>query len=429
MRFSRFVLPGIIAVVTWTSSNLQWGGDNWRNIIEADAKGYYAYLPALFIYRDIHFGFHDSVEARYADENTRYEYRTQHNGQVINKYYLGTAIAQLPFFACAHLASKAAGYPADGYSKLYPVFINAGAIVFLLIGLVYVRNLLRSFKVSDPLIAFLLIALVFGTNLFYYAVCEPGLSHVYSFTFISMFVYRARKFFITQHSKEIIYCSLLLGVIFLIRPVNFLIVLSLPFLAGSAQQLKAGFRAALHKKASLAGILGLTVLGSLQFMMYKAQCGDFFVYSYGEERFNWRHPHPIDFLFSYKKGFFLYTPLAFISLAGFLYLWKRNRFSFYSLALFFTVLIYVLSAWWNWWYGGSFGSRVMIDYLVFIALLLAFAYKQFEARISKAVLTVTIVLTVLLCQFQTYQYRYHLIHWEDMSKEKYWEVFLRMPQS
>ena len=46
---SNFVIGFIILVTTWTASNLQWGKENWRNIIEGDAKGYYAYLPAVFI--------------------------------------------------------------------------------------------------------------------------------------------------------------------------------------------------------------------------------------------------------------------------------------------------------------------------------------------------------------------------------------------
>ena len=37
-----------------------------------------------------------------------------------------------------------------------------------------------------------------------------------------------------------------------------------------------------------------------------------------------------------------------------------------------------------------------------------------------------VVLCIMLCQFQTYQYRYYIIHWENMNSEKYWEVFLQL---
>ena len=190
----------------------------------------------------MNFGFHDSIEKKYADEHTYYEYRIAHNGKLINKYYCGTAIAEFPFFIAAHLITKMTDNPADGYSKLYPIFINIGSIVFLLLGLVFIRNLLRSYQTNDSWIAFILVALVFGTNLFYYAVCEPGLSHIYSFTFITMFVYYAKKYFITHRNKEIIYCALLIGIIILIRPVNGIILLALPFVAGSKEKLLAGFK-------------------------------------------------------------------------------------------------------------------------------------------------------------------------------------------
>jgi len=50
--FNRLILPFIIAIVTLCAANIQWGGNNWKDIIEADGKGYYAYLPAVFIYQD-----------------------------------------------------------------------------------------------------------------------------------------------------------------------------------------------------------------------------------------------------------------------------------------------------------------------------------------------------------------------------------------
>jgi len=38
-------------------------------------------------------------------------------------------------------------------------------------------------------------------------------------------------------------------------------------------------------------------------------------------------------------------------------------------------------------------------------------------------MTVLIAL-VLLCQFQTYQYRRMIIHWDGMTEQTYWEAFL-----
>jgi len=428
MRIYKAAIPFIALIATWYASNTQWGKDHWKDIIEVDGKGYYAYLPAIFIYHDLNFGFYDSIEKKYYNPYTYYEFRTAHNGKLIDKYFAGVAIAEFPFFACAHLIAKITGQPDDGYSKLYPVFINIGAIVYLLTGLIYIRRLLRSYKVKETIIAFILCTIAFGTNLFLYTVCEPGMSHVYSFAFISMFAWYSKKYFTGRQKRDLFYCALLAGLIILVRPVNGIILLALPFIAGSREKFIAGMKAMREQKTtSILTVLTACGIVSIQLIIYKIQCGDFFVYSYGEEKFNWAHPNFINFLFSYKKGFFVYTPVAFISLGGFIYLWRKNRFEFYSLIIFCTLLIYVLSSWCNWWYGGSFGTRVLIDYYVFPALLLAFTYQLFESKIKLIFLSSLIVLFMILCQVQTYQYRYYIIHWENMTKEKYWDVFLQLP--
>ena len=103
---SVIVLFVIISITTLVSSNLNWGKNHWRGIIESDGKGYYAYLPAIFIYKDLNFGFFDEIEKeKYYNQNLYYDYRAQANGVTINKYYCGTALAELPFFVLAHISS------------------------------------------------------------------------------------------------------------------------------------------------------------------------------------------------------------------------------------------------------------------------------------------------------------------------------------
>jgi hypothetical protein len=77
--------------------NTRWGGDKkWKTIIQGDGRGYYAYLPAVFIYHDLNYGFYDSVETRKI-KWPAYNYRLHHKGRVINKYFSGTAVMEMPF--------------------------------------------------------------------------------------------------------------------------------------------------------------------------------------------------------------------------------------------------------------------------------------------------------------------------------------------
>jgi hypothetical protein len=165
---------------------------------------------------------------------------------------------------------------------------------------------------------------------------------------------------------------------------------------------------------------------SIQPVIYKISTGDYWVYSYGAETFDFIHPHIIDILFSYKKGLFLYSPLLLLALSGGYVLWKKSRFEFFTLFSFLFILTYFLSSWWNWWYGGSFSSRVYLEYIPFFAILLGLSLKSIQNKFLLTGFKTLIVVFIVVCQIQTFQYRYYQIHWENMTREKYWNVFLRV---
>ncbi len=429
MKFSWLTVTFILITITlvWVSSNISWGKDKWKGILESDARGYYAYLPAPFIYNDLNFQFFDSIEkVKYFDEHYYYDYRVSANGKIINKYWCGTAICELPFFLAAHLFTKVSGGDADGYSKLYPIFINLAAIFYLLAGLLFTYRLLGRFGITEWNKTITVVAILFGTNLFYYTIGEPGMSHVYSFALITYFLYSLKCLEERFSMLHIVTLAIVLALIFLTRPQNSMVLLAVPILFSGKKEFISFLKNLFRRKIAivLAAAVFLAV-ASIQFIIYKISCGQIFVDSYPGEKFNFSSPHIIDVLFSYKKGLFVYTPLYLASLFGLIYIFRRSRWQFFSFVFFFFVLTYVLSSWHNWWYGGSFSSRVYVDYLVIFSLSLAFALQYSARKIRIAIISVCVFL-VLLCQVQTYQYRYNQIHWDKMTKEKYWDVFLRL---
>jgi len=415
-------------VVLWSIINTSFKKDYKEGIIEADAKGYYAYLPAVFIYHDLNFGFFNRIEReKYANQNLYYEYLRLHNDKTINKYYAGTAICLLPFFLAGHMITLVTEMPADGYSYYYTMMVHLGALFYFMLALFGLRRFLRTFGIEEKTIAVTLAAIVFGTNLFYYVVTEFAMSHVYSFAAITWFCFIVRKYFSDHENKYLVYSALLLGIITLIRPVNLLIVLAIPFLAENPEQLLSGLKSLfLRRWLSLLSFLSFLLVVSIQLLIYKISTGSFIVYSYKQEGFNFLNPQITNFLFSYRKGMFVYTPLLFLSLAGFIYIFRQNRFRFYTLLGFLFLLIYVFSSWHMWFYGGSFSQRVMIDFYAFFAFLLATVIQDIANSKLKKLFISLIVLLVIVCQIQTYQYRRMQIHWSDMNKEKYWEVFMRI---
>jgi hypothetical protein len=426
--WTTFVPWIICLVILWAIINITFKKDYKTGIIEADGKGYYAYLPAVFIYHDLNFGFFDQVEKEtYYNPNLYYEYRRTYNDKTIDKYYVGTAICLAPFFLAGHVITLIKGLPADGYSYYYTLMVHLGALFYFLLALLGLRRLLRSFNIEESIIALTLVAIVFGTNLFYYIVTEFSMSHVYSFAAITWFSLVIRKYFTNPKNKYLFYSALLLGIITLIRPINILIVLAIPFLADNPDRFMSGIKSILTKKwILLLSVSGFVILVFIQLLIYKISTGSFIVYSYKEEGFNFLNPQISNFLFSYRKGMFIYTPLLLISLGGLIYLFRKNRFQFYTLLGFLFILIYIFSSWHMWFYGGSFSQRVMIDFYAFFTLMLAIAVQEIKNSKLKTLLISSIVLLVLICQIQTYQYRRMQIHWSDMNKEKYWEVFMRI---
>src|SRR4051812_14224053 len=92
----------IFIAVIYCASNINWRGDHWKSLIQFDGKGYYSYLPAIFIYHDLHYRFFDEVGKKYYECNECGDYRENINGDPVNKFFAGTAVAMLPFFSMAH---------------------------------------------------------------------------------------------------------------------------------------------------------------------------------------------------------------------------------------------------------------------------------------------------------------------------------------
>ncbi|MBL7950447.1 MAG: hypothetical protein JNM62_01900 [Flavobacteriales bacterium] len=429
MRYTRWVLIIVAGILLACSSNINWGAEHWRTVLQADAKGYHAYLPALVLERDPNFGSFERIErGSYYNPDLFYDYRSQVDGVFINKYFIGTAVMQLPMFLIAHGYALITGAEPDGWSKPYVVAVNLSAIVFVLLGLWCLSKLLASYAINDGAIAFTVVAFTFGTNLFYYAVVAPGMSHAYSFGLCCAFILVGRRLAISPTPERLVWLGILMGAIVLVRPVNGIILLALPILFDRRQQFQAVWQLVRSNSRFVgASVLVCIAIIGLQSSYYYAAMGTGMVYSYGEEGFNWNDPHMMDMLWSYRKGLFIYTPVTLLALVGVRHLWQRSRSATLAWASFFVLLTYVLSSWWNWWYGGSFGSRVYVEFLGLFALLFALAVQGLRQVWRKTFIAATVLLTVL-CQIQTYQARYYQIHWSDMDSERYWDVFLRVDQ-
>jgi hypothetical protein len=416
----KISLSLITTIYLLVSININFGKNKWQDVLESDAWGYYAYLPAVFIYHDLHFNFYQKImHEGYFEERLAYEYRVGNDGKVANKYFCGTALVVTPFYIAAHFISAILGYPLDGYNRIYILSVNIAAIFYTMLGLYFLSKILSYYTKSQKTIVIIMFAMAFGTQLFYYSFGEPGMSHVYSFCFINLFLWKIKNWFESRGRFDLIIAALALSIIFLIRPFNILITLLIPFMAGSSTNLKSGFVAYFKQwKLVLTSILVFVLIASIQSVIYYLQTGSIWVDSYPGENFNFLKPHLMKILFSFRKGLFIYTPIVLWAHLALFYLWKQNKFVVFSYLFFFLILTYILSSWWIWYYGGSFSLRAYIEYFGLFAILLAILIDQFKwFKLNASI----IIIFIILCQIQTYQYRYFIIHWSEMNQEKYIE--------
>jgi hypothetical protein len=307
------------------------------------------------------------------------------------------------------------------------ISVGIAALFYQLLGLYCLFKMLQSFQLKASISCLVVWATSFGTNLFIYTVSEPGMSHVFSFAAVAFFLLLGRKYLLQPKLRLLSLLAITLGLIVLLRPINGLVLLGIPLLASSALQLKNGFLFLFHQKIRhffILFVLGLS-FPSLQLLFYKASLGKFMVDAYSNEGFDFLNPHFLDILFSYKKGLFLYTPfylLAFLS--GCLAFLTSQRWKAIYWLLFFSLITYIFSSWWMWYYGGSFSSRVYIEYLPFFALFIGLGLQKIQYSKLKPFVYGLLFCIIAVCQIQSYQYRYYDVHYSDMTKEKYWEVFL-----
>jgi len=401
-------------------------GMGWRGIITSDGRGYYAYLPALIIDGDPTFGKVAARESAMQGPGYAPGYLVEINGHPVNKYFAGEALLLLPFFLLGFVLSLLIGTPLDGYSFFFQISAGIGALFYLMMGLVYFSRILQYFHVRPFVLAWMPPVLLFGTNLFYYSLWDPTMSHLYSFFAINGFLWYSLAAIRDWNNRYAILTGLFLGLTVLIRPINGTVIALIPFLAHDLTTLGRFLQTLwCKKKVTWLFLLIFTLLILIQPTLWFIQTGKFLLWPYHNEGFRFDRPEIFNSLFSFRKGLFVYTPLIFLSWLGLGYLAVANRLRFFSMLVFMALSTYIISSWWSWYYGDGFGLRAYIDYYGIYFLLLALSLNQLRRKMQQALLVLLVFPLVFLNLFQTWQYTHDIIHPNSMDFEKYAWVFLK----
>ena len=403
-----------------------------NNVFTWDTWGYYLYLPQTILHGDpaiTEFSNIQYVLDNYPPGDPNYLYQIHHlpNGNYLNQYWCGVSILSLPFFYLGHAAAWFFNYPMDGYSYPYQIAFIAGNFTYMILGMLIFRKLLNLFF-TPVFTGLTLIIVCLGTNYLNIHLSGIGMTHIYLFPLYTLVVYYSVKLYRTYKTRYIFILAFLVALVILVRAVDGLIIL-IPLLwgIGNLKELRIRVKKMweLRFPLAIALIIGMGIV-SIQFIYFKITSGSFFINSYAnpEESLYLDEPHIFEFLFSFQKGWFIYTPIMVFSIAGLFVLFKKSKGVFFPVLVFTIIFIYVSSSWSTWWYGYSFSQRTMIQTYPILALPIgAFLSQYLKTKKGKFLLSPLFLLLIGLNVFQTYQYKERILHGSRMSFAAYWEIF------
>jgi hypothetical protein len=395
------------------------------NVISWDVFGYYLYLPAHFIYNDGDLSnpsWIEHINNQYHNSSSIYQLVPIEGGKNLIKYSLGMAVVYAPGFFIAHHLANSLGYPADGFSSPYQWAMIITHFLALILAFPILARALRHYF-SDTVVGLCLFLIAFGTNYLVTAGDGIGMTHSFAFLMFSLILLQSISYHLKASPARAFFLGLSIGFVTLVRPSDFIICL-IPLLWGvqNRNDLRTKFKDIYQtrKKHLILVLVGGFIAGFPQLVYWKRLTGDWLFYSYVNpgEGMDFLQPYLIQVLFSFRKGWLIYTPLMIFVFVGLFKLRKTNPRLFIPVLVFFILNLYLVSSWSCWWYADSFGQRAMVDsYAVLAIPLCAFLDWVFSLKSAwkKFAWGIIGILLIALNVFQSWQVLHGIIHSSRMT--------------
>jgi hypothetical protein len=352
----------------------RFSAEGCRDIIRSDGSGYYAYLPAIFLFNDPTFEESSKMELAYAPYKGTplYLYKTQ-EGTIYNKYFPGLAVMQTPFFGLATAVSYLANKPLNGYSGTYQFILLIGSVFYFVLGVLFMFKFLnRLFPNHAFMISWMIPAFYLASTMLHYSLFRPSITHHYSiflFALLGIFTVNLKK---GVTSKRLVLIGLVLALIFLVRPTNLLVICILPALFLEKElALSVWLDLKRHLGKNFLCLLFSSAIGPLILLLvWKWESGNWILWSYSGEGFNWFNPQIFEVLFGFRIGLFIHAPITLFSIVAVGYFIFVNKIRFFTgwFLLYFCLLTGQVAALWCWDYESLFGPRAYTEHFFFILL-------------------------------------------------------------
>jgi hypothetical protein len=378
-----------------------------------------------------------SIIDQYHNTATFYQASQIEGGVHVMKYSMGLAVLYSPFFFIAHLLAPLLGYAQDGFSAPYQYAIFLGGILYTLLGLWFLAKVLRHFF-TNGITTLTLIIIVFGTNYLLHTSMygQNAMSHNHLFLAYSLIIWLTIQWHNTRKTATILMLGVVCGLSILSRPSE-IVCLFIPLFWGITDRTSFSEKLIFllrHKKQLVVFATVILFIGLPQLIYWKMYTGHWLYNSYGAnagEGFEFLHPYFSEVLFSFRKGWLVYTPVMMFGIAGFYFIRKYNPPIFASLTLYFVLNLYIVSSWSCWWYAQSFSQRAFIPSYPIMAIALGYFLVWIsEKRKSYRIITSVILFALITLNiFQTVQYDRGILHGDRMTRDYYFATFGKLHTS
>lgn len=380
----------------------------------ADARGYYAYLPALVIDHSLDFS---AASHDRSGEFIGGGILSKHNdrGYVVNQWPMGVAITLFPAFVLAHgitwslyLATGAEAFAPDGFNLVYQGICLAWIMGLITGAMILTDRVLRErFHIRGPAIAGAILSFWIGTHYAWYIFREPFMAHAVAAGWVMGVFYFAHRILQIiderQNTKDrgqnggaddtfvfrrLLFTLNFLGLAFCISMAMTCRLTNAVLFPLFAYILWRVIRSGLF--VSWLKILPIAMLGVAPLVVYQVvlrittgQAVHADVQGLGyrpHEVFYWTDPALLQSLISSRHGLFSWAPIVLLAVWG---LWRglrregRWREPMLVCGLIsILALWYINASWYAWWFGWSMGNRGFLDLGVIFIFGFAFLYNS-----------------------------------------------------
>ncbi len=390
-------------------------------------------LPATFIYNDPLLNDRSWVDQLNDEKHlsgTVYQISTNDKDEPMYFFLFGMSIFYSVFFFLGHFLAGIGGFPQDGFSDPYQISLVFGCMLYTFIGLYYLRKIALYFS-NERSTVIVLVMIVLGTNYAHHLTIKNLETVNVLFMLAGIVIWNTIQWHVDYKLKNLLAISMGIMLMALVKPSEILFAF-FPILFGIKDKysFQSKWEVIKRHRRQFYFVLSAALLVALpQVGYWFLKTGEpiYDTYKNAGVGLDVLSPHIWDTLFSYRKGWLVYTPMMIFALIGFRQLYRTNKGVFIPVFGTFICSFFIVASWTEWWYGAGFSIRPLITYYTLLSIpMVFFVDKLFEKK--RIVLFAFIALAsffLFLNQFQWWQLRQYILDPYRTTKEYYWATFLK----